>query len=192
MVFRCVVGDRIEAARSFASRSSPQSSCRRAPGARGASPYLPPESLPDSSATTNVPRLRESRHAAFDRGAVVLDALPRACECGPCRLRAVRRYMKRYMNPYAVTSLENRRRGDLGLPSPSRRTATATRSTRPGAQARAAITSGATYVIRECGGVAYEGEAFPTGSLLSLASSSRSSDRLSRSLARRCATVVRC
>ncbi len=136
--------------------------------ARGVSPYLPLELAPE------IERQIERVLILADRpvmsrpiaAATVLDALPAACRIDEALCRSVRRYLARYMNKAGLVqasgevaatdgaaALPNQR----GMPSDSAWQASAQAYWQP-----------SDYAILSVGGVAYEGEAMPTGSLLSL------------------------
>ena len=137
--------------------------------ARGASPYLPLQLAPE------IERQIERVLILADNpvlvrpiaAATVLDALPAACRIDPVLCRSVRRYLDRYMGKFglphasaeiaavdgAVTALPN----GHGMSSDSAWQASLQSYWQPG-----------DYVILSLGGVADEGDAIPTGSVLSL------------------------
>jgi hypothetical protein len=100
--------------------------------------------------------------------AVVLDALPRACEVDAALCNRVRRYLKRYMQDTAVefVSIEGAVTGgssDTVLPNEH-----GERAQSPFEVAGAAYLQPSSYILVNLGGVAYQGRSTPTGSVLSL------------------------
>ena len=138
--------------------------------ARGASPYLPLSLSPDIE--RQVERVLVLAGKPVVRRpiamAVVLDALPRACELDRAACEQVRSYLRRYMNPYAVTNLEIEgavTAGDSESVEPNRH---GERVDSPWRASASGYFQWGDYVIVNAGGVAYDGEAIPTGSFLSL------------------------
>jgi hypothetical protein len=138
--------------------------------ARGVSPYLPLKLAPDIErqvervlVLAGKPVMRRPISAA-----VVLDALPRACELDRTACEQVRRYLRRYMSQYAVTSLDVE--GALATDD--------SESVIPNAHGERvdsfwrASASGyfqwGDYVLVNAGVLGYDGEAIPTGSFLSV------------------------
>jgi hypothetical protein len=99
--------------------------------------------------------------------AIVLDALPRACEQDPALCQQVRRYLDRYMNSYGVTHA----RAQVAITSGD---STATLPNRHGESADSAWRAAVSgyyqpndYVILSVGGIGYDGNTTATGSVLS-------------------------
>lgn len=138
--------------------------------ARGVSPYLPLNLSPDIErqiervlTLAGKPVMRRPIAAA-----TVLDALPQACELDRAACETVRRYLRRYMRNYAVTSarLEGAlAMGDSDSVLPNQHGERADSAWRANASA---YFQWGDYVLVNAGGLAYDGEARPTGSFVSL------------------------
>lgn len=138
--------------------------------ARGVSPYLPLNLEPE------IERQIERVLILADKpvmtrpiaAATVLDALPKACEVDAALCRRVEAYLQRYMRRSGVTRL----RGELAL------TTGDSARTIPNAHgmsvdsawevSAAAYYQPSDYLSFNVGGVAYDGEVTPTGTLVSL------------------------
>ena len=137
--------------------------------ARGVSPYLPLNMSPEIERQieqvlifAGQPVVRRPIPAAM-----VLDALPAACEVDEALCRRVRNYLNAYMGRYAVThaSIEAAATEDSGRTRPNSR----------GMSAQDAWTASivahfqpSDYLLLQLGGVAYPDETNATGSMLSL------------------------
>lgn len=100
--------------------------------------------------------------------ATVLDALPQACEVDRFACETVRRYLKRYMRNYGLTSAQIEgtvASGDSESVLPNRHGERADSAWRANASA---YFQWGDYVLLNAGGVGYDGEVRPTGSLLSV------------------------
>lgn len=138
--------------------------------ARGVSPYLPLNLEPE------IERQIERVLILADKpvmtrpiaAATVLDALPKACEVDAALCRRVEAYLQRYMRRSGVTRLQ----GELALSSGD------SERTIPNAHgmsvdsawevSAAAYYQPGDYLLLNVGGVAYDGEATPTGTLVSM------------------------
>lgn len=137
--------------------------------ARGVSPYLPLNMAPEMErAIERVLMIADqpvmSRPIAAAR---VLDALPAACAVDDVLCAQVRKYLERYMGKwgFANASLELAVSSGADVPLPNRRGQTTGSEWQMAAQA---YWQPSDYAIVSLGGVAYDGEANPSGSLLSL------------------------
>lgn len=138
--------------------------------ARGPSPYLPLDMAPQIERQiervlilAGKPVMRRPIAAA-----VVLDALPRACEADRALCEDVRRYLDRYMNRYGVTHARVEgavTSGDSAMTMPNSHGEAVDSSWRAAVNAYFQPTD---HVIISAGGIAYDGEAKPTGSMLSV------------------------
>lgn len=138
--------------------------------ARGVSPYLPLNLSSDIErqvervlTLAGKPVMRRPIAAA-----TVLDALPQACELDRAACETVRRYLRRYMRNYAVTSAQlegTLATGDSDSVLPNQHGEHADSAWRANASA---YFQWGDYVLVNAGGVAYDGEARPTGSFLSV------------------------
>jgi len=139
--------------------------------ARGVSPYLPLNLDPE------VERQVERVLILADRpvmrrpipAAVVLDALPKACQVDPVLCTEVRRFLENYMHPSGVGF------ASLGLSTASGSGDETIAPNQHGAPydsyfavAAMAYWQPSDFLLLSAGGVAYEGRVTPTGSLLSL------------------------
>ena len=138
--------------------------------ARGVSPYLPLQLSPDIErqiervlVLAGKPVMRRPIPAA-----VVLDALPRACELDAVVCEQVRRYLKRYMNNYAVTSLDVQGAATAGDSESIAPNAHGERVDSPWRASASGYFQWGDYVLVNAGGAAYDGEATATGSFVSL------------------------
>ncbi len=138
--------------------------------ALGVSPYLPLNLDPEVE--TQVERvLILGDEPVMTRpipAALVLDALPKACEVDRPLCESVRRYLDRYMHTTGVefTSLSaaaTAGKSDITLPNQHGEKAQS-----PYEVAAAAYIQPSSYVLLNVGGVAYQGRATPTGTMLSL------------------------
>jgi hypothetical protein len=140
-----------------------------AAAARGASPYLPLNLSP------RIERQIERVLLLADKpimrrpiaAATVFDALPKACAIDAELCASVRRYLNAYMQPSGITLFEVElaaATGDSGKTIPNARGNTVDSSWQVAASAFYQVND---YVILNAGGVAYEGRATPTGSMLS-------------------------
>lgn len=138
--------------------------------ARGPSPYLPLDLAP--AIERQIERVLMLAGKPVVRrpiaAAIVLDALPTACERDRALCEEVRRYLDRYMNKYGVSHA--RVQGAIVSGD-----STATLPNRHGEPVDSAWRVAASgyyqpndYVILNVGGVAYDGQTTPTGSFLSL------------------------
>ena len=137
--------------------------------ARGVSPYLPLHLEPEIERQiervlilADKPILKRPIAAA-----TVLDALPRACDVDPVLCAQVRRYLGRYMNVGGVshTSVEGAISSGADRAIPNRRGLT---SGSDWLTSGLAYLQPSDYVLVNLGGVAYEGETIPAGSVLSI------------------------
>ena len=138
--------------------------------ARGPSPYLPLDISP--SIERQIERVLILAGKPVMRrpiaAAVVLDALPVACERDRALCEDVRRHLQRYMGKYAVTHAQ----AQVGIASGD------SAATMPNQHGKAVDSTWQVaasgyfqpndYLILNAGGVAYEGEATATGSFLSV------------------------
>src|SRR5690606_37013802 len=138
--------------------------------ARGPSPYLPLDLAP--AIERQIERVLMLAGKPVVRrpiaAAIVLDALPTACERDRALCEEVRRYLDRYMNKYGVAHA--RVQGAIVSGD-----STATLPNRHGEPVDSAWRVGVSgyyqpndYVILNVGGVAYDGQTTPTGSFLSV------------------------
>ncbi|HVF17069.1 MAG TPA: hypothetical protein VNA21_09160, partial [Steroidobacteraceae bacterium] len=100
--------------------------------------------------------------------AAVLDALPRACEVDRRTCEDVRRYLQKFMQPWGVTTAEVQGAvptGDSESVIPNSYGETVDSPWRIEAQG---FWQPHDYVLLSAGGIAYDGNATPTGSLVSL------------------------
>jgi hypothetical protein len=140
-----------------------------AAGARGVSPYLPLNLSPE------IERQIERVMILADRpimsrpiaAATVLDALPQACRIDEVLCQQVRRYLQRYMTRINLDhlSVEGAVADDSGVSVPNRYGMAYDSAWQVSAIAHWQPSD---YVIVSAGGVAYEGEAVPVGSMVSL------------------------
>jgi len=138
--------------------------------ARGVSPYLPLSLSPAIERQiervlilAGKPVMRRPIAAA-----VVLDALPVACEKDRVACAQVRRYLEGYMKTWGLTSFDVQlatATGDSGLVLPNQHGESVDSSWRASASAYYQPND---HIIVNAGGIAYEGNATPTGSYLSL------------------------
>ena len=137
---------------------------------KGVSPYLPLQMSPDIERQIERVLLLAGRPVMRRPipAAVVLEALPQACPQDPVACRRVRTYLRRYMNKWGISdagleiALTD---GDSLAPSPNLRG--------EGVESEWRANVSAYYqpwdhLIVNAGGVAYEGEALPTGSFVSM------------------------
>jgi hypothetical protein len=100
--------------------------------------------------------------------AIVLDALPRACEQDPALCQQVRHYLDRYMNTYGVTHAK----AQVAITSGDSTTTLPNRHGESVDSAWRAAISGYyqpnDYVILSVGGIGYDGNTTATGSVLSM------------------------
>ncbi len=138
--------------------------------ALGVTPYLPLNLDPDVE--TQVERvLILGDEPVMTRpipAAMVLEALPKACEVDRPLCESVRRYLDRYMHTTGVefTSISaaaTSGRSDITLPNQHGEKAQS-----PYEVAAAAYIQPNSYMLLNVGGVAYQGRATPTGTMLSL------------------------
>lgn len=137
--------------------------------ARGVSPYLPLNESPE------IERQIERVLILADKpimsrpiaAATVLDALPAACRIDKNLCNSVRRYLDRYMNKAALAhaSAEAAAVDGAKVPLPNRHGMLSDSSWGVSAQG---YWQPSDYAIVSVGGVAYQGDATPTGSMLSL------------------------
>jgi len=138
--------------------------------ARGVSPYLPLDMSPHIERQVErvlilagKPVMRRPIAAA-----TVLDALPRACEVDRATCEDVRRYLQRYMKSWGVTTAEVQgavTSGDSQSVIPNAHGERVDSAWRVEAQGFWQPTD---YALLNVGGIAYDGEATPTGSFVSL------------------------
>lgn len=138
--------------------------------ARGVSPYLPLNMSPDVERQiervlilAGKPVMRRPIAAA-----TVLDALPLACERDPIACKQVRRYLDGYMQKWGATTLQVQGTVVTGDSSAVMPNARGERVDSPWRAAARAYWQPSDYFIVNAGGLAYDGEATPTGSYLSL------------------------
>lgn len=144
--------------------------CPPLASARGVTPYLPLNLSPAIERQiervlilAGKPVMRRPIAAA-----VVLDALPSACEQDRAACDQVRRYLQTYMRTLGLTSLDVQlaaSTGDSNAVLPNRHGESVDSPWRAVASAYYQPND---YVIVNAGGVAYDGNATPTGSFLSL------------------------
>ena len=137
---------------------------------RGPSPYLPLDLAPAIERQiervlilAGKPVMRRPIAAA-----IVLDALPTACERDRALCEEVRRYLDRYMNKYGVTHARVEgaiASGDSNATLPNRHGESVDSAWRVAASGYYQPND---HVILNVGGVAYDGRATPTGSFLSV------------------------
>lgn len=140
-----------------------------AAGARGVSPYLPLNLSPE------IERQIERVMILADRpimsrpiaAATVLDALPRACRIDEVLCRQVRGYLRRYMTRINLdhASIEGAAADDSSAAVPNRYGMASGSAWQVSASAHWQPSD---YIIVSAGGVAYEDEAVPAGSMVSL------------------------
>jgi hypothetical protein len=138
--------------------------------ARGVSPYLPLQMSPDIERQiervlilAGKPTMRRPIAAA-----TVLDALPRACAVDRQTCEQVRRYLQRYMKTWGVTTAEVQgavHSGDSDSVLPNSHGDTVDSPWRVQAQG---FWQPNDHVLVSAGGIAYDDDATPTGSLVSL------------------------
>ncbi len=138
--------------------------------ARGVSPYLPLNLSPAIERQiervlilAGKPVMRRPIAAA-----VVLDALPSACQYDRAACEQVRRYLQSYMGTWGVTALDTQlaySTGDGTIVLPNGHGESSDSEWRVTAHA---YYQPSDYFMVNLGGVAYDGEATPTGSYLSL------------------------
>jgi hypothetical protein len=138
--------------------------------ARGPSPYLPLDLAPDMErqiervlVLAGKPVMRRPIPAA-----VVLDALPHACEVDRQTCEEVRRYIKRYMKPYAATNLKVQGAATAGDSESVAPNAHGEHIDSPWRASASGYYQWGDYVVVNAGGLAYDGEVMPTGSFLSV------------------------
>ncbi len=137
--------------------------------ARGVTPYLPLNLDPE------VERQVERVLVLGDKpvmtrpipAALVLDALPKACEADAVLCENVRRYLKRYMHgngvEFASVEVDAARGSHLVMPNQHGRTEQSDYQV-----AGAAYIQPSDYLLVNLGAVSYQGRTTPTGSVLSL------------------------
>jgi hypothetical protein len=138
--------------------------------ARGPSPYLPLNMSP--SIERQIERVLILAGKPVMRrpiaAAVVLDALPIACEREPALCESVRGYLQRYMGKYAITHA----RPEISAVSGESESLTPNqhgqRVDSTWEVSASAFFQPNDHLILNAGAVAYEGEVTPTGSFLSL------------------------
>ncbi|HEV7136274.1 MAG TPA: capsule assembly Wzi family protein [Steroidobacteraceae bacterium] len=142
----------------------------RTVSARGVSPYLPLNLDPDvENAVERVLILGDEPVMVRPiPAALVLDALPKACRVDRPLCRRVRHYLERYMHTAgveftSVSAAATSGRSDITLPNQHGEKAQS-----PYEVAGAAYLQPNSYVLLNVGGVAYQGRATPTGTMLSL------------------------
>lgn len=138
-------------------------------GARGVSPYLPLNLSPE------IERQIERVMILADRpilsrpiaAATVLDALPQACRIDEVLCRQVRTYLHRYMSKINVdhASVEGAAADGSTTPVPNRYGMANDSAWQASASGHWQPTD---YIIVSAGGVAYEDEAVPVGSMVSM------------------------
>jgi hypothetical protein len=138
-------------------------------GARGVSPYLPLNLAPE------IERQIERVMILADRpimsrpiaAATVLDALPQACRIDPVLCQQVRLYLQRYMTKIGIdhASIEGAVADGSTTPVPNRYGMANDSAWQVSASAHWQPSD---YIIVSAGGVAYEDEAVPVGSMVSL------------------------
>jgi hypothetical protein len=137
--------------------------------ARGVSPYLPVDMPPAIERQiervlilAGKPVMRRPIAAA-----IVLDALPAACERDQTACEQVRRYLQSYMKEWGVTRLEGEvavAAGDSEAVLPNRHGEQVDSPWRVSVSAYYQPTD---YILVNAGGIAYDGNATPSGSFLS-------------------------
>ena len=137
--------------------------------ARGVSPYLPLNLSPEIERQIEQVLLLAGQPIVRRpiAAATVLDALPEACKVDAALCQRVRRYLRAYMRPYAVTH--------AGIEAAATEDSTRTQPNSRGMLAEDAWTASlvahyqpSDYVLVQLGGVAYPDEVTASGSLLSL------------------------
>jgi hypothetical protein len=138
--------------------------------ARGASPYLPTDLSPRMERQIErvlilggKPVMRRPIAAA-----VVLDALPAACQRDSALCEDVRRYLERYTTRYGITHLQPElavTSGDSSLAMPNAHGESFDSAWRVDARSHFHVND---YIIVNAGGIAYDGRAVPTGSFVSV------------------------
>lgn len=137
---------------------------------RGPSPYIPMDIDPRMERQiervlllAGKPIMRRPIAAA-----VVLDALPHACEADRLLCEEVRSYLDRYMNRFGVTHARVSgaiTSGDSSAALPNSHGESVDSAWRAAVSAYFQPTD---YLIVSAGGIAYDGEAMPTGSMISV------------------------
>jgi hypothetical protein len=138
--------------------------------ARGVSPYLPLDMSPAMERQiervlilAGKPVMRRPIAAA-----IVLDALPAACERDQVACEQVRKYLQGYMKAWGVTTLEVQGAvpaGDSNAVIPNSHGERVDSPWRAGAHGYWQPND---YILVNAGGIAYDGNATPTGSFLSV------------------------
>jgi Capsule assembly protein Wzi len=138
--------------------------------ARGVSPYLPLDMSP--SMERQIERVLILADQAVMRrpiaAATVLDALPKACKIDAQLCARVRRYLDRYMQDASITQLQAQLAltgGDSDLTLPNAHGMKVDSPWQVGVQGHYQFND---YMLASVGGIAYDGRATPTGTLLSL------------------------
>jgi hypothetical protein len=138
--------------------------------ARGVSPYLPLNTSPEIERQiervlilAGKPVMRKPIAAA-----VVLDALPRACERDQATCERVRRYLQNYMKSWGITTLKVEGAASSGDSAAVIPNSHGERIDSPWRASAHGYWQPNDYIIVNAGGVAYDGNATPTGSLVSL------------------------
>lgn len=136
---------------------------------RGPSPYLPLNMSPRTERQiqkllilADKPVMRRPIPAA-----VVVDALPRACEIDSTLCKEVQEYLRKYMQSSGITMFQAEIAASTG---DSRRVLPNKHGLQMQDSWQAAVSAyyqPSDYVILNVGGVAYDGDATPTGSMLS-------------------------
>ena len=137
--------------------------------ARGVSPYLPVNLSPEMERQIEQVLILAGQPVMTRpiAAATVHDALPKACERDEALCRSVRRYLERYMQGWGVTdlSLEAMNERDEVLAVPNQHGMNSDSPWR--ASARGYWQPGE-HVLIALGGTAYDGDAVPNGSVVSL------------------------
>jgi len=135
---------------------------------RGVSPYLPLNLSPEMERQIERVLILADKPVMSRPipAAVVLDALPAACRVDEALCRRVRRYLDRYMQKAGISqaSAEIAATDGVATPLPNRHGMLSDSAWQASAQA---YWQPGDHVLLSLGGVAHEGDATPTGSMLS-------------------------
>lgn len=139
---------------------------------RGVSPYLPLDLEPEIESRIERVLLLADKPVLTRpiAAAIVLDALPEACRKDEALCREVGRYLNRYKHRSGLSHASLEAIGSGGDPRtvPNRR---GLDNDSPWLASVQAYLQPSDYVLLGLGGVAYEGESMPTGTLLSVGTS---------------------
>ena len=137
---------------------------------RGVSPYLPMDMAP--SMERQIERVLILADQAVMRrpiaAATVLDALPKACKIDAPLCTRVRKYLDSYMQDASITQVQAQlalSTGDSDFTLPNEHGMRVDSPWELGLQAHYQVND---YILANVGGIAYDGRATPTGTVLSL------------------------